>query len=137
MPAVALPVVSALTAGVAVIVQMVLMLLTAGQRRRARQSLGDGEDDRLLRAVRRHGNFAENAAIFLVCLALVEMMGAGRIWVGGLAALFLLGRALHVIGLSMKRTVNVWRMAGVSATAFAGVALGVQLISLAVGQLGG
>ena len=34
-------------------------------RRRVRQSLGEGTDPALIRAVRRHGNFAENAAIFV------------------------------------------------------------------------
>jgi uncharacterized membrane protein YecN with MAPEG domain len=132
----ALPIVSAVTAGVLIIAQMALMLLAALQRRRARQSLGDRQDDGLLRAVRRHGNFAENAAIFIAGLALLEMIGGARCLVEGLAAVFLLGRVLHAIGLSMKRTANAWRLLGVTATVGAGVVLGVELIEMGARALG-
>jgi uncharacterized membrane protein YecN with MAPEG domain len=134
MPVLAFPVVSALTAGVAIIVQMLLLLLAARQRRRARQSLGEGADERLLRALRRHGNYAENAAIFLVCLALAEVMGTGRALIGAVALAFLLGRLLHAIGLSMPKTVNRWRISGVTLTVAAGVVLGIQLILLAAAR---
>ena len=53
-------------------------------------ALGDG-DPTVLRLVRRHGNYAENAAIFVASLALLEMMGAVRPFVIGLAALFIAG----------------------------------------------
>ena len=83
MQNVALPVVSAITAGVLIIGQMGLMFVVAGARFRVRQSLGDGADPTLLRLVRRHGNYAENAAIFVASLALLEMMGAVRPFVIG------------------------------------------------------
>ena len=91
MQPVALPVVSAITAGVLIIGQMGLMLAVALRRRAAGVALG-GDDPALLRLVRRHGNYAENAAIFVASLALLEMMGAVRPFVIGLAALFIAGR---------------------------------------------
>ena len=131
-PSLTAPVVSALTAGVLIIAQMALLLTVIGTRRRVRQSLGEAGDPALTRAVRRHGNFAENAAIFVVSLALLEMLGAPRLYVVPAAALFVIGRVLHAIGLSQTNTVNLWRVAGVFTTVLAGLLVGVRLIMLGV-----
>ncbi|HVN00644.1 MAG TPA: MAPEG family protein [Caulobacteraceae bacterium] len=136
MQTVALPVASAIAAGALIVGQMALMLGVVIIRRRAGPSLGDGGDPVLLAAVRRHGNYAENAAIFVASLALLEMLGAARPFVIGLATLFILGRILHAIGLSQTKTANIWRVAGVFATVGAGVTLGVRLVTLAVTHLG-
>jgi uncharacterized membrane protein YecN with MAPEG domain len=132
---IALPVISAITAGVLIIGQAALLLTVVQRRRSSRQALGDG-DATLQRLVRRHGNYAENAAIFVASLALLEMMGAARPFVIGLAALFIVGRLLHVIGLSRPNTVNAWRIAGVFATVAVGVVMGVRLVTLGVSHLG-
>jgi uncharacterized membrane protein YecN with MAPEG domain len=129
------PVVSAITAGVLIIAQMGLMFAVAGVRRSLGQALGDGDKPQVLRASRRHGNFAENAAIFVISLALLEMLGGARIFVVGLACLFVFGRLLHAIGLSQTNTVNLWRIIGVIVTVAVGVTLGVRLILLGVGHL--
>ena len=134
MQSITLPVVSAITAGVLIIGQMGLLLTVALRRRAARQSLGEG-DASLQRLVRRHGNFAENAAIFVASLTLLEMLGAQRLFVFGLAALFILGRLLHAVGLSMQQTVNVWRIAGVFASVATCIALGVKLVTLGISHL--
>ena len=130
------PVVSAITAGVLIVGQMALLIATVLVRRRVRQSLGEAGDPALTRAVRRHGNFAENAAIFVAGLALLEMLGAQRLFVVLLAALFVIGRVLHAIGLSRPNTVNPWRVGGVFATVIAGMVLGVRLVFLGIERLG-
>ena len=135
MQTVALPVISAIAAGVLIIGQMGLMLAGALRRRSAKVALGS-DDPALLRLVRRHGNYAENAAIFVASLALLEMMGAARPFVIGLAALFIVGRLLHAIGLSRPNTVNAWRIAGVFATVTIAVVMGVRLVTLGVAHLG-
>jgi len=135
MQSVVLPVISAITAGVLIIGQAGLLVAVAQRRRASRQALGDG-DTTLQRLVRRHGNFAENAAIFVASLALLEMMGAARPFVIGLAALFIVGRLLHAIGLSRPDTVNGWRIAGVFATVTVAVVMGVRLVTLGVSHLG-
>jgi uncharacterized membrane protein YecN with MAPEG domain len=135
MQTVTMPVISAMTAGILIVGQMGLMLSVALTRMRTRKSLGEG-DDALLRRVRRHGNYAENAAIFVVSLALLEMIGADRSFVIGLAALFVAGRVLHAIGLSLVKTTNIWRIAGVIATVASALGVGVRLVTLGIGQLG-
>lgn len=135
MTALAPPIVSALTAGVLILAQMLLLMLTVRMRRKARQSLGDGTDPALQKAVRRHGNFTENAAIFVVALALAEMLGMGRMLVEAMAGLFVASRLLHAVGLSMTRTVNWMRLVGVAGTVVSASVVGVQLVLLSVGRL--
>jgi uncharacterized membrane protein YecN with MAPEG domain len=130
-----MPIVSALTAGVLLLLQTLLMLTAAMGRQRARQALGDGGDAALQRAVRRHGNLAENAAIFLVGVALYEMMGGPRLWVEGFCAVFVFARVIHAIGLSLKNTVNIFRVLGVVLTVAVDIWLGLRLVSFAVAHL--
>jgi uncharacterized membrane protein YecN with MAPEG domain len=125
-----LPVVSGLTAGILIVIQMVLMIGVIFSRRKNRQSLNDGSHPGLLRAMRRHGNFAENAAIFISGLTLLELMGGSRTEVEVIAAIFVVARLSHAIGLSFPKTVNIFRMLGAAFTALVGFALGVRLISL-------
>ena len=129
------PLISACTAGILIIMQTALMLTVVAARRRNRQSIGDGGHHDLLLAVRRHGNFAENAAIFLAGFTLLELTGGGRLGLAVLCAAFVLGRISHAIGLSMPKTVNRFRVGGIALTAFVGLTLGVRLLLLALSQL--
>ena len=130
-----LPFVSAATAGVLVIVQMLLLFAVVIQRRRHGQSLGEGGDPAVQRAVRRHGNFAENAALFVAAFALFELLGGPRQTLMILCAVFLAARLSHAIGLSLANTVNVFRIAGILGTVGVGLTLGVWLIGLAAPHL--
>jgi uncharacterized protein len=129
------PVVTAFTAGLIIVMQMALAFTVVRTRRRARQSIGDGGNQQLLLAIRRHGNFAENAAIFIACSTLLEIMGGGGTGLMILRAGFVLGRIGHLIGLSMKRTVNAFRIGGIVLTITVGVALGARLIMVALPHL--
>jgi uncharacterized membrane protein YecN with MAPEG domain len=129
------PLISALTAGILILMQTALMLPVVAARRRNRQSIGDGGHHDLLLAVRRHGNLAENAAIFLAGFTLLALAGGGRLGLAVLCAAFVLGRISHAVGLSMTKTVNPFRVGGVVLTAIVGVSLGARLVLLAVSQL--
>lgn len=124
------PIVSAATAGVLIIIQMLLLLLVVIVRRRDKQSLGDGGNAALLRATRRHGNFAENAAIFVIALALFEMISADRRMTEIYAGIFIAGRLAHAVGLSMQNTSNLPRVLGIVATVGVCIVLGVRLVML-------
>src|SRR5579864_1065114 len=100
------PAISALTAGVLVILQMALMLTVVLARRRARQSLGDAGNTDLLAAVRRHGNLAENAALFVAGFTLLEVLGGNRTLIMMMCVAFVGGRISHIVGLSMTKTLN-------------------------------
>jgi uncharacterized protein len=129
------PLISACTAGILILMQTALMMTVVAARRRNRQSIGDGGHHELLLAIRRHGNFSENAAIFVAGFALLELAGGGRIGLAVLCAAFVLGRISHAIGLSMTKTVNRFRVGGIVLTAIVGVTLGARLLLVAVSQL--
>jgi uncharacterized protein len=135
MHAVALPVVAALTAGILIFLQMALMIGVILARWRNRQSLSDGGHPDLLQAIRRHGNFAENAAIFIAGFALLELMGGERLGIEIMSAIFVLGRLSHALGLTLQPPVNVFRSAGVVSTALVGTALAFRLVSIALQNL--
>ena len=125
------PIISALTGGILIILQSAFMFAAANQRRQHGPSIGQSEDANALRASRRHGNLAENAAIFVVCVALLEVLGGGKLWVEGLCGLFIIARLAHGFGLSMQNTTNAFRVIGVILTAVCGIALGIRLIWVA------
>jgi uncharacterized membrane protein YecN with MAPEG domain len=132
MHTVNLPVVTALTAGILIFVQMALMLSVVVARRRNRQALSDGGHPDLLQAIRRHGNFAENAAIFIAGFALLELMGGDRSGIEIMSAIFVAGRLSHAVGLSLQPPVNIYRTAGIVSTALVGFALAVRLVLIAL-----
>jgi uncharacterized protein len=94
------PIISAVTAALLLIVQQVLLLTVARQRYAKRQGIGHGEDLALECVIRRHGNFAENAAIFVITLALLELIVGSNVFVLVLAILFCIGRAMHIYAFS-------------------------------------
>ena len=94
------PITAAAAAAVLLILQQVLMLTVGITRGKQGLGVGDGNDPDMLRKIRRHGNLAENAAIFVVTLALLEMLAGAGTGLTILAALFVGARVLHAIGFS-------------------------------------
>ncbi len=129
------PIVSSLTAGVILIFQMILMYTVGATRGRLSQSLGDGGKEEMLRVVRRHGNLAENAGLFIAGLALLEMIGGNRIAVIVMCAAFVVVRVLHALGLSQPNTNNSMRGIGFLGTLVVGAALGCYLVWIAGSSL--
>nr|WP_294811958.1 MAPEG family protein [uncultured Sphingomonas sp.] len=60
---------------------------------------GEGPNGELTTRMRAHLNFTEYAPITLILIALIELATGPTIWLWGLAAAFLLGRALHAVGM--------------------------------------
>jgi uncharacterized protein len=129
------PVVSGLTAGVLLLIQIALMFSVIRLRVAKKQSLGEDGDADMLRVVRRHGNFAENAAIFAVCFGLLEILGEARQTMEWLCFLFVLGRLLHILGLSLAKTVNLARLAGTVLCTISGAIVAIRLIAIGVAAL--
>jgi uncharacterized protein len=131
------PVISAFTAGILILLQTALVFAAVNQRRQHGPSVGEPTNPDVTRAIRRHGNLAENAAIFIACIALLEMLGGGRVWVEVLCAAFVAARLLHAFGLSLKNTTNAFRVVGVILTVVVGLTLGVRLVLVAAPYLHG
>ncbi len=78
-------------------------------------SVGLGENEHFIRAVRAHGNLGEYAPLFLVLLGLTEASGAPIIIVIGAAVLFGVGRLMHAVGFGIVGT-RPWRTLGMIGT---------------------
>ena len=110
------PVVTALTAGILAILQSLLMMTVGFKRLQYSQGIGDGGHEDLARIIRRHGNLIENAPIFLVVLALLEMTGVNRFFIIVVASLFVIARLSHAIAFSITTGPHPLRVIGAFGT---------------------
>ncbi|MEO1554337.1 MAG: MAPEG family protein [Pseudomonadota bacterium] len=134
------PVFSAMLAGTLLTVQTIMMLLVGTYRSGARKGVGVDGDIKLERLVRRHGNLAENAAIFLIVLTLYELLFGDTVFALSIGVVFLVARMLHIIGFSNNagshlvdadgagRFYVLLRASGAGLTALSTLALGLTLI---------
>lgn len=110
------------TASVLGILYALLSVAVSGERGRSKIGLGTGAEmsaalgaehkaSRLLIAVRRHGSFAEYVPLSLILLALLEMSGASRAWLLGLAGALVLARLMIVAGMG-RAAPNILRAGG-------------------------
>jgi uncharacterized protein len=117
-------------AGLAALINLWLGIRCGQARTKAKVSVGDGGDEPLMRRMRAHSNFTENAPIVLVLLALVEAAVGTSIWLWVAMVLFMLSRIAHGIGMDGDSKA---RGVGVSVSMIVSLALGVY--ALAIPQL--
>ncbi|MEM7081060.1 MAG: MAPEG family protein [Pseudomonadota bacterium] len=61
--------------------------------------IGDAGNTDMLFRIRTHANFTEYVPIFLILLALLELHGGNRIALIVIAAVFVIARVLHILGM--------------------------------------
>ena len=134
------PTYAALLGGSLLILQILFMLSVGTYRTGARKGVGVDGDMKLERLVRRHGNLAENAAIFLIVLTLYEAMFGQTLIALGTASVFLVARLLHAVGFSSLSgshlvdaqgsgaSVVLMRASGAGLTALSSLVLAIALI---------
>ncbi len=110
------PIITAYTAAILALLQAILMFRVAGGRTQAKVLIGDGGDDTLLRKIRRHGNLAENAAMGLILIFLLEATAIDRIFIIGLAGIFVFARLAHAVGMTRSSGVTAGRFVGALGT---------------------
>jgi len=102
MGPVALPI-TLMTAGGAALINLWLAIRTTGVRRAAHVSIGDGGNERLICRMRAQANFVEYAPFVLILIAVVEFSAGTSLWLWAVAALFLLARVAHPLGMDGMR----------------------------------
>jgi uncharacterized membrane protein YecN with MAPEG domain len=107
---------------------IVLSVRTLRLRHGLRIAVGDAGDERMLRAMRVHANFAEYVPLCLFLLYLLEAQGAAAWYLHVLGACLLAGRLVHAFGVSHVRENFRYRIVGMTLT------LGV-LLSASIGLL--
>ena len=124
------PIVTALFAGMIILLQQSLMLAVGLHRVSTRVGIGTDGDAVLFRKQRRHANLAENSSVLIMIVAFLELLDAGKFVVLGFAGLFLIGRICHAIGFSFESGAKAskesipgaLRTIGAAATSFGGIA---------------
>ena len=133
------PSVTAATAGTLLVLQVILAGMVGAAR--GPIAIGDGGKDALIRAIRRHGNLAENAGIFVAGFTLLEISRFSPRLLIALCIAFVAVRLIHALGLSQANTSNAMRVIGAVGTYLCGLVLGGTLIwigvSAALGAPGG
>lgn len=128
-----IPIISSTVAAILIILQQLLMINVGMHRAKTSIGVGVGNDMTLERKVRRHGNLAENSALFLATLTLAELRGAPSNIIIGFGGVFIFVRLLHAIGFSSNagshlakgnKLFMVMRAVGAFGTFFTGLALG-------------
>jgi uncharacterized protein len=92
-----------------------------------RISLGDKGDNKMLRAIRVHANFAEYVPLCLLLIFWVETSGAPVYFVHLLGVTLLIARAVHAYGVSQVKERLIFRQAGMAMT--------ITVMALPAGQL--
>jgi len=120
-----------LTAAAAVALNLWLGARVVRSRREHGVRIGDGGNEAVLRRMRAQANFIENAPFFLILLGALELSGGNRLALGAIAALFILARIAHPIGMDGPQLVR-WRMIGMITSVTAQVALALWAVFCAV-----
>lgn len=94
-------------------------------------SIGDGGDMNLIARMRAQANFIENTPIVLILIAAIELARTGNPFLLGAAAVYMLGRVAHGIGMD-GGPLGFLRAVGTLTTMLAQLALGVWAVSIAM-----
>lgn len=99
-------------------------------RKKFKVGINDGGNKDLAKAIRVHGNFAEYVPLALILLASYELNGASAMMLHVLGAALVVGRVLHVIGLTKTIGLSVQRQVGMLSTFFVILILAIENIRL-------
>jgi uncharacterized membrane protein YecN with MAPEG domain len=120
-----------LTAAAAVAINIWLGARVVRSRRDHGVKLGDGGNEAVLRRMRAQANFLENTTLFLFLLGALELSGGSRLALGAIAAVFMLARIAHGVGMDAPHLFR-WRVTGMMTTVAAMVALSLWAIVCSV-----
>ena len=115
---VTMPQVTLVLAGACALLNLWLSFRVGAVRRAEKVFVGDGGNDRVIRRMRAHLNFAENAWLVVVLVLAIELSVGSSPWLWAAAGLFVLGRIGHGIGM------DGWYAGRAGGT---GITMGVQL----------
>lgn len=93
-----------------------LSALVIKNRRRAKVSLGDGDNPALRKAIAVHNNFSQYVPLALLLITFVELNHAASLITHGLCASLLIGRVAHAYGLAQPVQMMKLRQLGMALT---------------------
>lgn len=116
--------VTQVTAAAAIFLNTWLGWRTSKLRHQFGVSVGDGGHEPLVRRMRAQANYIENAPLFLIALAAIEVSGLNKQVLAAFAFVFILARIAHAVGMDGGAAAS-WRKYGIIAqtVAIVGIAI--------------
>ena len=111
------------------------LAMRCGRVRSAQKiSIGDGGNDLLSRRMRAQLNFAENTPWVLALVGLLELAGKGPAWLPWVAAIYILGRVAHGLGMD-GTSFEVGRGIGTATTMLSQLGLAIVAVLVLTGVM--
>ncbi len=123
-----MPIITSLFAGILGLMSIWLSAGAGNMRGKTGISIGDGGNQDLLLAMRKHGNFTEYVPLALILLGLLEMTGTNTIALYVMGGVLVLARLAHGLGLKADTMSGFGRFFGAAATALMTVVASVWCI---------
>jgi uncharacterized membrane protein YecN with MAPEG domain len=120
-------------AAILAILYVGLSVRTLRLRRLLGIPIGDSGNERMLRAIRAHGNFAEYVPLALLLTFMAEVAGANTAIIHFVCALLLLGRFSHAFGVSRTPETYAFRVFGMAMTFTAMLVCALTLLVMPLG----
>jgi uncharacterized membrane protein YecN with MAPEG domain len=120
------------TAGVLGLLALVLAFRVSAARGKLKVNMGDGGNPEMIVRMRTHANFVEYVPLLLILLGLLELSGANRTALIVGAALLVLARLSHAIGMGGP---IAFRVAGALTTFLLLIASSIYGLVLAIPNL--
>jgi uncharacterized membrane protein YecN with MAPEG domain len=122
--------------GAATLLNMWLGMRISQLRNAYRISIGDGGNEALIARMRAQANYVENTPFFLILLGLTELAIGSHLWLWIVAALYILARIAHGLGMDRPRPDKLrLRMIGMITTALILLGLALHALVLAYSHL--
>ena len=112
-----MPEITILYAGLLGLMSLAVSTPAGSLRGKTGISVGDGGNQDLLLAMRRHSNFAEAVPIVLILIALLEMNAVSATTIHVMGVCLLVFRTAHAVGLKGDTIQGVGRLIGAGGTA--------------------
>lgn len=122
------------TAAAAAILNIWLMIRVGAVRNAEKISVGDEDNENLIRRMRAHANFVESAPFVLILIGAIEFAGRGEPWLTWVAGAFIIGRVAHAFGMD-GGSLAKGRMVGTLVTMLTLLGLGVVAALIAGGVM--
>ncbi len=123
-----------LTAAAAAAILNIWLMIRIGRIRASESiSVGDEDNEPLIRRMRAQANFVESTPFVLILIAVIEIAGKGDPWLAYVAGLYIIARVAHAFGMD-GGTLSKGRMIGtiISMLTLIGLAVVAVLVSVGV-----
>ena len=111
-----MPTITLLYAGILGLMSIAISTMAGSLRGKTGVSIGDGGNQDLLLAMRRHANFVEYVPLALIIIALLEGSGVSGTAIHALAGSLVVTRACHAYGLKADTMQGAGRLIGAAGT---------------------